>query len=64
MDIYQELKTKPYYSVGRLFLGELYLSAGEREKAVKNLKEVEESFQKMGMAYWVKRARRSMADRL
>ncbi len=55
MEILHTLKIKPDYSQGSLILGELYLDAGEKEKALKYLKEAEESFQQMGMDYWLTR---------
>lgn len=53
-----DLKAKPYYSQGRMFLGELYLDAGEKEKAMENLKEAEVMFHEMGMEYWLDRTRK------
>lgn len=44
---------KPYYSVGYLFLGELYSISGQRDKALEYLKKAEENFQDMGMDYWL-----------
>jgi tetratricopeptide (TPR) repeat protein len=55
--ILQEQKLKPAYSQGRVFLGEFYLDAGQKEKALKNLKEAESLFQEMGMDYWLGRTR-------
>jgi tetratricopeptide (TPR) repeat protein len=49
--IMEELKVKPSYSIGYLFLGELYANAGEEDKAVKNLKRAEKMFQEMCMDY-------------
>jgi class 3 adenylate cyclase/tetratricopeptide (TPR) repeat protein len=57
MEIYHELKTKPNYCLGLLFLGEFYLNTGKKDKAAKNLNRAEEMFQEMGMAYWADRAR-------
>lgn len=55
--ILHDLKTKPWYSQGRMFLGELYLDTGEKEKAMENLKEAEGMFQEMGPGYWLDRTR-------
>jgi tetratricopeptide (TPR) repeat protein len=55
LTILQELKIKPWYSQGRMFLGEFYLDTGEKEKAMENLKEAEVMFQEMGMDYWLSR---------
>ena len=52
-----ELRYKPYYSQGRMFLGELCLDRGEKEKAMENLKEAEGLFREMGMDYWLDRTR-------
>lgn len=57
MEIYRELKTKPNYCLGHLFLGELYLNAGKKEMAMQNLEQAEEMFREMGMAYWLTRTR-------
>ena len=53
--ILRDLKMKPYYSQGRMFLGELYLDVGEKEKAMENLKKAEVMFHEMGMEYWLDR---------
>jgi tetratricopeptide (TPR) repeat protein len=55
MKILNTLKIKPDYVQGSLFLGELYLDAGKKEKALKYLQEAEGSFQQMGMDYWLTR---------
>jgi class 3 adenylate cyclase/tetratricopeptide (TPR) repeat protein len=57
LEILRNLKTKPWYSQGRMFLGEYYLDTCEREKAMENLKEAEVMFQEMGMEYWLDRTR-------
>jgi tetratricopeptide (TPR) repeat protein len=53
MRIADELKTKPTYAQGYLFLGELYAHGGQKEKALENLKKAETMFQEMGMDYWL-----------
>ncbi|MCP4666357.1 MAG: tetratricopeptide repeat protein, partial [Deltaproteobacteria bacterium] len=55
------LKLKAIYSLGYLYLGQLYLNAGEKEKAADNLKKAEGMFQEMGMDYWLGKARESLA---
>ncbi len=55
--ILSDLKAKPMYSQGRMFLGEFYLDTGEKQKAMENLKEAEAMFQEMGMDYWLDRSR-------
>jgi len=61
LKIGRELKLKADYSQGHLYLGELYLNAGEKEKAVDNLKKAEGMFREMGMDYWLGRAQESLA---
>jgi class 3 adenylate cyclase/tetratricopeptide (TPR) repeat protein len=53
--ILHDLKMKPDYAQGRMFLGELYMDTGEKEKAMENLKEAAAMFQEMGMNYWLDR---------
>ena len=57
IEIYKELKTKAYYSLGYLYLGQLYRNAGKKEKAINNLKKAEGMFRKMGMDYWLGKTR-------
>jgi membrane protein DedA with SNARE-associated domain len=45
------------YAQGHLFLGELYVHADQKEKALKHLKKAETMFQEMGMDYWLAVAR-------
>ncbi|MBW1789187.1 MAG: hypothetical protein JRK53_21655 [Deltaproteobacteria bacterium] len=59
--VFRELKLKPYYSQGHLSLGELYLNAGEKEKAGDNLKEAKGMFREMGMDYWLGKAQEGLA---
>ena len=61
MEIFHKLQIKPYYFIGHLFLGELYLDAVEKEMAIKNLKKAEEMFQEMGMDYWLARTQEVLA---
>jgi tetratricopeptide (TPR) repeat protein len=53
IEIGKELRIKPFYSLGHLYLGELYLNGGKEEKAIGNLKKAEGMFQEMGMDYWL-----------
>jgi tetratricopeptide (TPR) repeat protein len=53
MEILHELKIKPYYSLGHLFLGELFMSTDDQEKAILNLKKASKMFREMGMDYWL-----------
>jgi tetratricopeptide (TPR) repeat protein len=57
MEIFHELKLKPFYAQGHLFLGELYLKNNEEQKTVENLEKAKEMFQEMGMDYWLTRTR-------
>ena len=52
-----ELKLRPFFSQGYLWLGELYADTGHREKALENLKKAEGMFQEMGMDYWLANTR-------
>jgi class 3 adenylate cyclase/tetratricopeptide (TPR) repeat protein len=56
--ILDELETKPFYAQGCFYLGELYADAGQKEKAIENLKKAEAMFQEMGMDYWLARAKK------
>jgi class 3 adenylate cyclase/energy-coupling factor transporter ATP-binding protein EcfA2 len=58
MKILEELETKPFYAQGHLFLGELYADAGQKEKAIENLKKAEAMFQEMGMDYSLARTKK------
>jgi tetratricopeptide (TPR) repeat protein len=57
MKILEELETKPDYAQGYLNLGELYADAGQKEKAIENLKKAEAMFQEMGMDYYLARTK-------
>ena len=61
INILEKLELKPFYTLGRFFLGEFYLDAGQREKAAKNLKKADGMFQEMGMDYWLGKAQRVLA---
>jgi class 3 adenylate cyclase/tetratricopeptide (TPR) repeat protein len=61
MKIADELKAKPAYAQGHLFLGELYAHGGQKEKALENLTKAETMFQEMGMDYWLAVAREVLA---
>lgn len=60
INILEKVELKPFYTLGRFFLGEFYLDAGQREKAAKNLKKADSMFQEMGMDYWLARTREVM----
>jgi len=61
MKIADDLKIKPFYAQGRLFLGELYAHEGKKRKALENLKRAETMFLEMGMDYWLAEARKVLA---
>jgi tetratricopeptide (TPR) repeat protein len=61
LGILDEQRLKPWYAQGRLNLGEFYLDAGQKEKALENLKEAEALFQEMGMEYWLAKAQEALA---
>ncbi len=61
IEICKELKIKAYYSLGHLYLGELYLNGGKKEKAMDNLKKAEGMFREMGMDYWLGKAQEVLA---
>jgi tetratricopeptide (TPR) repeat protein len=62
MKMLDDLETKPAYAVGCLNLGELYMDAGRKEKALENLRRSEEMFNQMGMDYWLVRTRKVLAS--
>jgi tetratricopeptide (TPR) repeat protein len=62
MKILGELKLKPWYAPGYFYLGELYVNAGQKEKALKNLKKGKAMFQEMGMDYWLAQTRKVLAE--
>lgn len=61
MRILDELKAKPRYAQGHLFLGELYAHSGQRGKALTNLTKAETLFKEMGTDYWLAETRRFLA---
>jgi len=58
MKILDELETKPAYAQGCLSLGGLYAEAGQKEKALENLKKAEAMFQEMKMEFWLARTKK------
>jgi tetratricopeptide (TPR) repeat protein len=53
IDLLEELGIVAEYSIGYLWLGEVYAESGRREEAVENLKKAESMFQEMCMDYWL-----------
>jgi hypothetical protein len=60
--VVKQFEMKPFEAHGYLYLGELFADAGEREKALENLRRSEEMFNQMGMDYWLMRARKVLAS--
>lgn len=59
----EELKLRPWFSVGYFFLGELYANTGQKEKAKENLKKAESMYQEMDIKYWPNKVK-EVLDRL
>ena len=53
INILEEMRLKPFFSQGYLYLGEFYSDIGQKEKAQENLKKAGRMFQEMGMDYWL-----------
>ena len=53
--IFEDLKLKPLFSRGYLYLGELYADTNQKDKALETLKKAEGMMQEMGMDYWLRR---------
>ena len=61
INIVEKLKLRPFFTLGRLFLGEFYLDTGDKEKAMEKLKKAETMFREMGMDYWLAKAQEALA---
>jgi len=61
IEISAKLRVKAYCSLGYLYLGQVYLTGGEKEKAIKHLNKAEGLFRGMGMDYWLDKAQESLA---
>ena len=53
INILEELRIKPFYSLGYLYLGEVYTDAGQKIKAQETLNKAESMFEKMGMDFYL-----------
>jgi len=62
MKVLDEMKAKPFCARAHLFLGELYASASQKDKALENLMKAEAMFQEMGMHYWLAETRKVSAE--
>jgi class 3 adenylate cyclase/tetratricopeptide (TPR) repeat protein len=61
IEIFEELKYKPFFAQGYFYLGELHTNSGRKEKALENLKKAEGMFQEMEMDYWLARTQKVLA---
>ncbi|UCC59579.1 MAG: hypothetical protein JSV02_07435, partial [Dehalococcoidia bacterium] len=59
--ILDELKLKPFLSIGYLYLGEFYTETGRNDKALEALRKAEAEFTEMGMDYWLRRTQEVLA---
>jgi len=59
--ILKDLKLRPEFARGYLYLGELYADAGKKEKAFETLKKAETMFIDMETDYWLKRTQEVLA---
>jgi tetratricopeptide (TPR) repeat protein len=55
LQICSELGLRPFYAEGCLRLGGLYADAGQKQKALKQLRKAETMFREMGMDYWLRK---------
>jgi tetratricopeptide (TPR) repeat protein len=58
LEILKALETKPAYAEGLFYLGELFFSAGQKDRAFENLKKAKELFVRMGMDSWREKTER------
>ena len=63
INLLEELEIRAQYSLGYLWLGEVYAESGRLEEASANLKKAEAMFQEMGMDYWLGKAREALTRR-
>lgn len=61
ISLFDLLEVRPRYAVGLLWLGELYVDAGQKEEALENLKKAEGLFQDMEMDYWLGKTQEFLA---
>jgi tetratricopeptide (TPR) repeat protein len=59
--ILKDQRQKPDVAVGYLSLAELYLDAGQNEKALQPVRKAEAMFREMGMDQWLKKAQEVLA---
>ena len=61
--IVEELRQRPLFAIGYLFLGELFADAGRREEALENLKKAEALYIEMKVipeSYWLRRTQEAL----
>jgi class 3 adenylate cyclase/tetratricopeptide (TPR) repeat protein len=61
INLLEELEMAAWYSLGHLWLGEVYAESGRREEAQENLEKAEAMFREMGMDYWLAKAQEILA---
>jgi tetratricopeptide (TPR) repeat protein len=54
----EELGARTTYASGYLSLGEFFINAGQKEKAIESLKKAEAMFEEMGGNYWLARTKK------
>jgi hypothetical protein len=58
----EERRLRSVRAEGHLFLGELYVARGQREKAREHLQRAEGMFQDMGMDYWLPQVKTALRE--
>jgi class 3 adenylate cyclase/tetratricopeptide (TPR) repeat protein len=61
MEILSEAKLRPWYTMGYLYMGQVYALTGQKEKARENLHKAEAMYREMGMDYHLRRTQEAMA---
>jgi len=61
INIIKEMKLRPNYSGGYLFLGEMYTDAGRIDEARKYLEKAKNNFKAMGLDFWLNRTQAVLA---
>ena len=65
ISIFEERELRPLSAQGYLFLGELFADAGQRDKAIENLKKAEALYLEMKVtpkSYWLVRTQAGLAN--
>ena len=61
ISLLEELGNKSLYSIGYLWIGEIYAEAGRHEAALEKIKIAEGMFREMGMDYWLGKTQEAQA---